>query len=640
MERSDILNSARLLGFASNEQKLAYIQAHFHGTDEKEQKISEVKRCLIANREINEIAKTPLFLVFICLVYDKIKKKTVFEIYKCIIWWLINRYQTDHPELNVPNSFGFETDEIENEEENWIIIQRHFLEFPLLQKLSVMAFELYERNVFSNADLEKYNINKDVVVRSGFLRCEEKIVDLRMEMELMFPHRTIQEFLAGGIYYFWPKTNAINYRLTENIFASGMSINDSGAEYFADDSKEKDNEITKFIWRAAFNFDDEICAHLEDCFLKFESLILDIELTIGHVEHLNTFLRMCKNVKMICFIYKCVILYSQYCSVEDQIDFSEMNFLHTVIFEGYRDSPGRIYFDVKPKTFENAPTAFVSTTAHIFDLPKNDVVQRIVFENVSFNGLTFIETMRYLTENKNHETEIVFNKIKVSSHNDEVFIHSASGTCWMPLSQTDNHKDNSNVESILHFLSGSEEITINDYRFDIKFPLFSNLKYLTLRRFEFSERTHGIYCLSLNNIKNLNCLQFELCTFELTSLQAMVSDISEHNKHLTKLVFLYQVFENEDYFKKFFQVLQDIRSVEELKIGINSVYNENIMQTFKRLFVRFDATETIIQLVNRLKRLKKLTITSEKVIMVMNTEQIKAAAISNGNFMLQLNLNS
>ena len=374
-----------MLGFDAWEQKLAYIEAHFHEMIDSKKKIEEVRQCLNESPSLNKIAETPLFLMFICIVYDKIVDKTVFELYRCIIWWLIDRYQSDHPMLNVPKLLGFET--VDDQKENWRIIQDHFLEFPQLQNLGVMAYELHKNNVFSQAHLQKYNID-GIIISVGLLRQEENYVVWRIETKFYFPQRTIQEFFAGGMYYFWSDRKAINHELTGKIFSSNT--------FHTAEKVREMNELEKFIWRSVFTFDKIILSSLKIFFVKLETLVLDLSLLptqASSVTNLNKILQQCINVKYVALRLDSLKLSNE---VNLPFDFTRMTLLQKLLISQYKSSSYKYY-----------------VYSRSFDLPIDNILQNVIFSSIKIGALFFVVTMCQLTAHLDSNSKIVFHKFAV-----------------------------------------------------------------------------------------------------------------------------------------------------------------------------------------------------------------------------------
>ena len=282
---------ADILGFKSEEQKKKYILNHFSKKDKNDYvaNIAAVHELLQSNEGLNKMAETPLFLTFICLVYDRVIDGTVLELYLNIIWWMLDRHQNDFPGRDVPKLLGFQR---KRDRDKFEIIEESYLEFPQLLFLGETALTHLEMNVFSKSDLTENKLEL-IIEQVGLLRKEVKRdKSFQTVTEYYFPHRTIQEFLAALSFFLSQQKNYITDDNFINIFKKNINKDDS------DDNNDDSmmNEFEKFLWRIVSSRKLEITlARRCNFFSRCASICLDLSIFKDFAD-CNLCLGNCSNV--------------------------------------------------------------------------------------------------------------------------------------------------------------------------------------------------------------------------------------------------------------------------------------------------------------------------------------------------------
>ena len=259
-------------------------------------KIEAVHQKLKSSKDLDNIAKTPLFLTFICLMHERIIDGTILELYLNIIWWLLDRYQKAFPDRNVPSLFGFQW---EADNDKFQIIQDHYLEFPQLLSLGSMALQNIKRDTFQQTDLNKF-LQNQICEQIGFLiKGEKRDESFRRIVEFYFPHRTIQEFLAAFSYLkIQTISNDDKDFMEREIFNKNIST--LSKTVFI-------TEYEKFLWRIVASDKLSISPEMRfKFFTSYSTLVLDLDIFCSSAKisfhQLITYIEKCSNITEL-FLY-------------------------------------------------------------------------------------------------------------------------------------------------------------------------------------------------------------------------------------------------------------------------------------------------------------------------------------------------
>ena len=200
IEFGGAFEKAKLLGFSTFEQKERYINAHFSNLpkEKSQEEIGLVREKLKNSSEFQKMAESPLLLMFLCLIHRDLREMSQFELYRCFIWYLLDRYQKDHPEINVPAEFGCQNDKTDFR--NCVeLIKTRLNEFLLLKIVSRMALlRNKEQNFSASLAFDKYKIPR-IAVDVGILLES----DGKQGKTYSFLHRNLQDFFACAMAFWW-----------------------------------------------------------------------------------------------------------------------------------------------------------------------------------------------------------------------------------------------------------------------------------------------------------------------------------------------------------------------------------------------------------------------------------------------------
>jgi predicted NACHT family NTPase len=104
------LKSKEVQEVTTTKQKDVYVSNHFKNTeiDAIKGEALSVYVMLQSNRSLRELAETPLFLTFICLVNKQIINGILLDLYCNIVRWLLDRHQKIHQDsIDVPSLFEY-----------------------------------------------------------------------------------------------------------------------------------------------------------------------------------------------------------------------------------------------------------------------------------------------------------------------------------------------------------------------------------------------------------------------------------------------------------------------------------------------------------------------------------------------------
>ena len=573
-----------VVGFDTTEQKTSYIKAHFAYEKNSKSKIAIVQKVLQENENLNTLAETPLLLTFICLLHENIQSGSLFEIYSSIIWYLLDRYQKSFPEEKVPMLFSHQSITSQNE---LLTIQNDYLKFPALIRLGKMAFQMFQTVEFTDADLEKYQI-PEIIVSVGLLRKEERRdKSLRIITEYVFPHRTFQEFLAGGMWYFWPE---IELSLPESAKAQKFAhIFHKSVDHCSEEEKEfveriRMDELEKYIWRIALKANFEMEQQLLSFFRRYETLAIDLSIfpkKSDKSRFLNAYLKECKNLTGL-------VVYSSLdakAKLSSTIKLSHLYSLQTVHFLNI------MIIDKVSNNIFSAVTLPVACDSQF---------KGVIFTGCEFRAHHFLKTLEAIRTNALKTTTLGFVRTEVREPATKVKNQDISAVMGyfssadffssiyvpeienFPLS-ADNQENNELAQltsntpcpSLLHVLGKikcAKEIKITELlpqfkplfqkklaelfpsSFEGNLPLFERLVKLDV--------ANCFYILSNNSFPLLKEFSFESSIVDNDKWQKLAGDIGDQ-KHLTKLSLL----KMPPYFEPLTQ-LQCSHCIEEFIIEI------------------------------------------------------------------------